>query len=145
MNHEIERRYFIERIVDFVGALEEPTSDLHISEDNRVLFRISGKPFEALAWINEEHDLICVTTRTVDMPSAKIEDAVNLLKSSMQICWDHCVAMAPVENRYDLSMALFIGGFSFEAFEAVVLNLVCCSDAIEEQLKQPGTPKKKKK
>jgi hypothetical protein len=42
-------------------------------------------------------------------------------------------------------MALFIGGFSFEAFEAVVLNLVCCSEAIEEQIKQPGSTKKKKK
>ena len=144
MNHEIERRYFIERIVDFVGGLEEPTSDLHLCDDNRVLFRVSGKPFEALAWVNAEHDLICITTRTTDMQPAKLEDAVNLLKSSMQICWDHCVAMSPVEDRYDLSMALFIGGFTFDAFEAVVLNLLCCAEAIEEQVKPPGAKKKKK-
>jgi len=142
MNHEIERQYFIERIADFVGALEEQTSDLHVCEDNRVLFRVSGKPFEALAWINEEHDLICITTRTVEIPVTKLEDAVNILKVSMQICWDHCVAISPIENSYDLSMALFIGGFTFEAFEAVVLNLLCCSEAIEEQVKEP---KKKKK
>ena len=145
MNYDIERRYFIERIVDFVQALEEPVTDLHVGDDNRVLFRVSGKPFEALAWINEDYDLICITTRTGEMPAARFEDAVNILKSALQIAWDHCVAISPVEDRYDLSMALFVGGFTFEAFEGAVMNLICAADAIEELVRQPQGGKKKKK
>jgi hypothetical protein len=146
MNYDIERRYFIERISDFVQALEEPVTDLHVADDNRVLFRVSGKPFEALAWINEDYDLICITSRTAEMPAARFEEAVNILKSALQIAWDHCVAISPVEDRYDLSMALFVGGFTFEAFEGAVMNLMCAAESIEELIRQPqGGAKKKKK
>ena len=144
MNHDIERKYFMERIADFVEALEEPVTDLHVCEDNRVLFRVSGRPFEALAWINEEYDLICITSRTNPMPTARFEDAVNILKEALQIAWDHCVAVSPVEDRYDLSMALFVGGFTFEAFEGAVLNLGCAADAIEDLVAHPSAKKKKK-
>ena len=145
MNYDIERRYFLERIADFIQALEEPVTDLQVADDNRVLFRVSGKPFEALAWINEDYDLICITTRTAEMPAARFEEAVNILKSALQIAWDHCVAVSPVEDRYDLSMALFVGGFTFEAFEGAVMNLMCAAESIEELIRQPQGGKKKKK
>ena len=146
MNYDIERRYFLERIARFtVQALEEPVTDLHVADDNRVLFRVSGKPFEALAWINEDYDLICITTRTAEMPATRFEEAVNILKSALQIAWDHCVAVSPVEDRYDLSMALFVGGFTFEAFEGAVMNLACAAESIEELIRQPQGGKKKKK
>jgi len=152
MNHDIERRYFLERIAEFVQALEEPVSDLQICDDNRVLFRVASKPFEALAWITEDYDLICITTRTAELPAARFEDAVTILKSALQIAWDHCVAISPVEERYDLSMALFVGGCTFEAFEGVVLNLACAAESIEEVIRNPNqvlpkteSGKKKKK
>jgi len=143
MDHSIERKYFLERTADFVRALEEQTGDLHMTEDNRILFRVSGRPFEALAWISEEYDLMTVTTRTAELPAAKFEEAVNILQTALQICWDHCVAVQPAENRYDLSMALFVGGYTFEAFEGVVYNLLACSEAIEDTFKVPTTKKKK--
>lgn len=37
-------------------------------------------------------------------------------------------------------MALFVGGFTFEAFDGAVFNLVSCAEAIEGIIKQ----KKKK-
>ena len=144
MDHNVERRYFIERVADFVRALEEHTGDLHITDDHRVLFRISGRPFEAMAWIDEEHDLICITTRTADMPVSEFKEAVKLLQSNLQISWEHCVAVSPVESRYDLSMALFIGGCTFEAFEGMIFNLLSCAEAIEENVKPSPTKKKKK-
>ncbi|HEY3323554.1 MAG TPA: hypothetical protein VGP72_24080 [Planctomycetota bacterium] len=140
MNHEIERKYFLERTADYIRALEEHSGELHLTDDNRVLFRVDGRPFEALAWIDAEYDLITLTTRTADLPAAKFEDAVHTLQNALQICWDHCAAVMPVENRYDVSMAIFIGGFSFEAFEGVVYNLMSCAEAIEDVYKQ----KKKK-
>jgi hypothetical protein len=144
MDHNVERRYFIERVADFVRALEEHTGDLHITDDHRVLFRISSRPFEAMAWIDEEHDLICITTRTADMPVSEFKEAVKLLQSNLQISWEHCVAVSPVESRYDLSMALFIGGCTFEAFEGMIFNLLSCAEAIEENVKPSPTKKKKK-
>ena len=107
-----------------------------MAEENRVLFAVGGRPFEALAWISEEHDLITLTTRTVDFPAAKFDDAVKLLETTLQICWDHCVAVSAVGTRYDLSMALFIGGYTFEAFEGVIYNLLSCAEAIEENFKK---------
>jgi hypothetical protein len=144
MNYDIERKYFIERIGDFVRALEDFSGELHVTEDNRVLFRVSGRPFEALAWVDEDHDLVCITSRTADMPVPEFNEAVKLLQSNLQICWEHCVAVSPVEHRYDISMALFIGGCTFEAFEGVVFNLLSCAEAIEENVK-PGKKKKKEK
>lgn len=141
MNHEIERKYFLERTCDYVRALEEFSGEIHVTDDNRVLFRVAGRPFEALAWISEEHDLITITTRTAEVPVAEFNDAVKILQNALQICWDHCVAVSPVENRYDLSMAIFIGGFSFEAFEGVIFNLASCAEGIEETIK-PGKKKK---
>lgn len=131
MDYDVERRYFVEKIMDFVEGLEEETSDLHLAEDNRVLFRVEGRPFEALAWINEDSDMICVTTRTADLPIEKFDEAVKFLQTNLETCWEYCVAVSTVENRYDLSMALFVGGFSFEAFEAVIHNLLSCAEAIE--------------
>lgn len=135
MNHDIERKYFIERTCDYIRALEDHGGELHVTDDHRVLFRVSGRPFEALAWISEEYDLITITTRTSELPAAQFEDAVKILQNALEICWDHCVAVSPVENRYDLSMAIFIGGFSFEAFEGVIYNLVSCSEGIEEVIR----------
>jgi hypothetical protein len=135
MDFQVERRYFVEKLADFVESLEEETTDLHLAEDNRVLFRVSGRPFEALAWINEDSDMICVTTRTADLPMAQFEDAVKLLQTNLELCWEYCVAVSPVESRYDLSMALFVGGFTFEAFEAVVYNLLGCAEAIESNVR----------
>lgn len=103
MNYDIERKYHLERIADFVRAMEEFSGEMHTTDDHRILFRVSGRPFEALAWISEEYDLITVTTRTAEVPPARFEDAVNILKSALEICWDHCVAVSPVENRYDLN------------------------------------------
>jgi hypothetical protein len=136
MDHDLERKYFIERTADFVRALEDRNGEVHTSDASRVLFRVSGRPFEALAWISEEYDLITITTRTVDLPSSKFEDAVKILQSTLEICWDHCVAVSPVDTHYDLSMALFIGGYSFEAFEGVIFNLLSCAEAIEETFKK---------
>jgi hypothetical protein len=136
MDHNIERKYFLERTADFVRALEEHSGELHVTDDHRILFRVSGRPFEALAWISEEYDLITVTTRTVELPPAKFEDAVSIMQASLQICWDHCVAVSPAEHRYDLSMAIFVGGFTFEAFEGVIFNLLSCAEGIEDTFKK---------
>lgn len=136
MDHDIERRYFVEKIGDYARALEEFNGELHVADDDHVLFSVGGRPFEASAWISEEYDLIAITTRTIDFPAAKFEDAVSLLQATLQTCWDHCVAVTAVETRYDLSMAVFIGGFTFEAFEGVVCNLLSCAEAIEESFKK---------
>ncbi|MCY3021919.1 MAG: hypothetical protein NTW87_23150 [Planctomycetota bacterium] len=136
MDHNIERKYFLERISDYARALEEFSGELHVTDDNRVLFTVAGRPFEALAWISEEYDLVTVTTRTADMPVSEFEDAVKILQTTLQICWDHCVAVTAVETRYDLSMAIFVGGFTFEAFEGVIYNLLSCAEAIEENSKK---------
>ncbi|MCW8129828.1 MAG: CesT family type III secretion system chaperone [Planctomycetota bacterium] len=130
MDYDIERRYYVEKIMDYVDALEN-ASELQLADDNRVLFRVEGRPFEALAWIDKDSDMICITTRTADMPVEKFEEAVKLLQSNLETCWEYCVAVSAVEQRYDLSMALFIGGFTFEAFEAVIHNLMSCAEAIE--------------
>jgi len=135
MDHDIERRYFLEKIADYARALEEFSGELQQADENHVLFSVNGRPFEASAWISEDYDLIAVTTRTADFPSAKFEDAVSLLQATMEICWDHCVAVSPVEARYDLSMAIFVGGFTFESFEGVVYNLLSCAETIEEKFK----------
>jgi hypothetical protein len=143
MDFNIERRYFIERVSDFVRALEDFSGELHVTDDNRILFRVAGRPFEALAWIDEDHDMVCITTRTVDIHVAEFNEAVKQLQKNLQICWDHCVAVSPVEARYDLSMALFLGGCTFEAFEAIIFNLISCAEVMEETVK-PSTKKKKK-
>jgi hypothetical protein len=145
MNLIVERQYFLEKIADFVAALEEHSGELHVTDDQRVLFRVSGRPFEALTMIDEEMDLICVTTRTADIALAELPQAVQALQDAMRICWENCVAVAPVtispeQNRYDLSMAIIAGGFTFEAFEGIVCNLLSCAEEIEADLK----PKKKK-
>lgn len=135
MDHRIERRYFVEKLMEYVNGLEEETSDTHLAEENRVLFRVMGRPFEALAWINEDSDMICITTRTADLPTAQFEDAVKLLQANLELCWEYCVAVSPVETHYDLSMALFVGGFTFDSFEAVVYNLLGCAEAIETNIR----------
>jgi hypothetical protein len=140
MDYQIELRYFVEKVSDYARALEEFSGELHATEENRILFRVAGRPFEALAWISEEHDLITITTRTADFPVTQFEDAVTLMQATLEICWDHCVAMTPVETRYDLSMALFVGGCTFEAFEGVIYNLLSCAEAIEEQFKHGKKP-----
>jgi hypothetical protein len=145
MDPNIERQYFLEKIADFVAALEEHSGELHVTEDHRVLFRVSGRPFEAMTMIDEELDLIVVTTRTADIALSELQQAVQVLQEAMRICWEHCVAVSPIsisaeQNRYDLSMAVIAGGFTFEAFEGVVYNLLSCAEEIEEHVK----PKKKK-
>ncbi|MGD0092716.1 MAG: hypothetical protein ABSE73_22625 [Planctomycetota bacterium] len=140
MDHDIERRYFMEKIADYARALEEFSGGLQVADENHVLFCVDGRPFEATAWISEDYDLVAVTTRTVDFPSGKLEDAISLLQATMEICWDHCVAVSPVEGRYDLSMAVFLGGFSFEAFEGVVHNLLSCAETIEESFEKKKQP-----
>lgn len=132
MDHTIERRYHIEKCLDFIRALEEFDGELTRPEENRVLFRVGGRAFEALLWIDEEFDLVTITTRTKEISSTRLEDAIASLQSAMQLCWDHCVSVLPVENRFDISMALFVGGFTFEAFEGVVFNLMVCAEAIEK-------------
>lgn len=131
MDYDLERQYFIERIVDFVEGLDEDVSELQVADENRVLFRLEGRPFEVLAWINEDSDMICVTTRTADLPIARFDEAVKFLQDNLETCWEYCAAVSPVNSRYDLSMALFVGGFSFEAFESVLYNLLACAEAIE--------------
>jgi hypothetical protein len=79
MDYDIERRYFIEKVMDFIQALEEEATDLHQAEDNRVLFRVNGRPFEVLAWISEDSDMLCITTRTDDLLVEKFEEAVEFL------------------------------------------------------------------
>src|SRR5579862_9805825 len=132
MDHTLELKYFLEKIVDYVHGLEGVSGEIALTDDNRVLFRFRGRPFEILPWVDADNDLICVTTRTADQEAARFEDAVNTLQATLQICWDHCVSVMAAERRYDLSMALFLGGFSFEAFEGVVFNLVACAEAVEE-------------
>lgn len=141
MDHNLERKYFLERIVDFCKALETPATDVHVAEDSRVLFRVSGRPFDALAWIDEQYDLVCVTTRSSEMPEAAFPDAVQIMQETMQTCWDHCVAVSPVEKRYELSMALFIGGLTFDAFEGVVFTLAACADEVEKGFKKKSKKK----
>jgi hypothetical protein len=136
MDFDVERRYFIEKLTDFVQGLEEELTDLHQAEDNRVLFRVNGRPFEALAWINDESDMICITTRTDDLPVEDFQEAVEFLKKNLEICWDYCVAVSPIDLRYDISMALFVGGFSFEAFESAIYNLLGCAEAIEKNFEK---------
>jgi hypothetical protein len=140
MDYEVERKYFIEKVLDFVQGLEEEVADLHQAEENRVLFRVNGRPFEVLAWINEDSDMLCITTRTDDLPIAKFEEAVEFLKANLETCWDYCVAVAPVEARYDLSMAMFVGGFTFEAFESAIYNLLGCAAAIEKNYEERAEP-----
>lgn len=136
MDHILERKYFLERIRDFCKALETPASDIHVAEDSRVLFRIGGRPFDALAWIDENYDMVCVTTRTAEMPEAAFGDAVRIMQETLQTCWDHCVAVTPVDKRYEMSMALFIGGLTFDAFEGVVFTLVSCAEEVEKGFKK---------
>ena len=135
MDHDIELRYFIEKIVDYVRALDDRVSEIHVSEDHRILFRVAGRPFEVLPWIDEDNDLICLTTRTADHEPDRLEDAVSIMQATLQTCWDHCVSVTPVERRYDLSMAIFLGGFTFEAFEGVIYNLLACAEAVEQNFK----------
>jgi len=132
MDYDIERRYFTERLMDFVQGLEEELTELHRADDNRVLFRVNGRPFETLAWINDESDMVCITTRTDDLPVEDFEEAVEFLKTNLETCWDYCVAVSPVDARYDISMAVFVGGFSFESFESAIYNLLGCAEAIEK-------------
>jgi len=141
MDYDLERKYFLEKICDFCRALEQPAGGIHVAEDSRVLFSVGGRPFDALAWIDEGNDLVCVTTRTGEMPEARFDDAVTIMQSTLQICWEHCVAVCPVEKRYELSMALFIGGLTLEAFEGVVFNLTTCAEEIEKGFKK-GKAKK---
>jgi hypothetical protein len=133
VDYDLERRYFLGRVSDYAEALEEEVAELHQPEDNRLLFRVQGRPFEVLAWISEESDMLCITTRTDDLPIAKFEEAVEFLRATMETCWDYCVAVSPVEARYDLSMAIFAGGFTFEAFESSIHNLLGCAEAIEKK------------
>ena len=135
MDYALERKYHLEKLCDFCRALEQPAANIHIAEDSRVLFSSNGRPFDALAWIDETNDLICVTTRTSEMPEARFEDAVGIMQSTLQICWDHCVSVMAAERRYDLSMAVFLGGFTFEALEGVVYNLLACAEAVEQNFK----------
>ncbi|HLX61820.1 MAG TPA: hypothetical protein VKX17_11105 [Planctomycetota bacterium] len=142
MDYSLERKYHLEKLCDFCRALEKPAGGIQVAEDSRVLFTSNGRPFDALAWIDESNDLICVTTRTAEMPEATFDDAVGILQSTLQICWDHCVAVCPVEKRYELSMAIFIGGLSFDAFEGVIFNLAACADAVEKMFKKGKTKHK---
>lgn len=132
MNHDTERKYFVEKIMDFLESLEDEITDLHHADENRVLFRLHGRPFEILAWINEDSDMVCVTTRTMDLEVNEFDVAVKRLQNVLETCWEYCVAVSRTEARYDLSMAIFVGGFNFEAFEAVIHNLMTCAMAIEK-------------
>lgn len=140
MDHDIEKRYFVDKIMDFLQGLENDISDLHMADANRVLFRLHGRPFEVLAWINEDSDMICVTTRTMDLEVDEFDEAVRKLQGVLETCWEYCVAVSRAEARYDLSMAVFVGGFTFEAFEAVIHNLMSCAVAIEKHHEGAGDP-----
>ncbi|GMV80184.1 MAG: hypothetical protein AMXMBFR7_13680 [Planctomycetota bacterium] len=144
MDYDLERRYFLERLMDYVDGLEEETGDLHLGDENRILFRVNGRPFEALAWINADSDMICMTTRTADLPIENFDEAVKFLKATLDCCWDYCVAVSAVDSRFDLSMALFTGGLTFEAFEATVYNLQACAEAIEQSFQDRQQPEAKK-
>ena len=141
MDYELERKYFLEKISDYCKALEQPASSIQVAEDSRILFSVGGRPFDALAWVDENNDLVCVTTRTGEMPEAPFEEAVAMFQGTLQICWDHCVAVCAVEKRYELSMAIFIGGLTFDAFEGVLFNLTACAEEIEKTFKKKK-PKK---
>ncbi len=132
MDHRLERRYFVERIMEFLQSLDEEVSDLHLADEHRVLFRLHGRPFEVLAWINSDSDMICVTTRTADLAITDFDEAVHRLQGVMETCWEYCISVSRVDSRYDLSMALFVGGFTPEAFEAVIHNLMSCATSIED-------------
>jgi hypothetical protein len=107
-----------------------------MAEKKRVLFRVNGRPFDALAWIDDMYDLVCITTRTAEMPKAGLNDAVTTMHDIMQICWEHCVAFTLVDKRYELSMAIFITGLTFEAFESSVMNLLACAEETEKAFKK---------
>ena len=93
MDYELERRYFLEKITDYCRALEQPAASIQVAEKARVLFSVTGRPFDALAWVDENNDLVCVTTRTCEMPEAPFDEAIEIFQSTLQICWDHCVAV----------------------------------------------------
>jgi hypothetical protein len=76
--------------------------------------------------------MVCVTTETADLPVAKFEKAVEFLKTNLETCWEFCVAVSAEDSRYNLSMASFVGGFTFDAFEGTVHNLLACAEAIEK-------------
>ena len=136
MDYNLERKYHLEKICDFCRALEQPALGIQVAEDSRVLFSTHGRPFDAQALIDESNDLICITTRTSALPEATFEDAVGILQTTLQICWDHCVAVCPVETYYELSMAIFIGGLTLDAFEGVIFNLTACAEAVEKTFKK---------
>ncbi len=141
MDYELERKYFLEKITDYCRALEQPAVSIQVAEDSRVLFSVGGRPFDALAWVDEHNDLVCITTRTGEMPEARFDEAVEIFQTTLQICWDHCVAVCSVEKRYELSMAIFIGGLTFDAFEGAIFNLTGCAEEIEKSFKKKK-PKK---
>jgi len=140
MDLDLERRYVLEKLCDYIEAIEEGVADLHQPEENRILFTVNRRPFEVLVWINEDWDMVCVTTRTHEMHVEKIEDAVKLLQSTLETCWDYCVSVSPVEQRYDLSMALFASGLGFEPFESVLYNLLDCAETLEKNYKNRDNP-----
>ncbi|MCX7803645.1 MAG: hypothetical protein N3A38_00510 [Planctomycetota bacterium] len=133
MDYDLERQYFVEKIMDFVEALEEKVTDLEAIDENRVVFKINKRPFEVLAYISEDSDMICITTRTADLPVSRFDEAVKFLQANLETCWEYCVAVWPVDARYDLSMALFADGFTFGAFESTIYNLLACAEAIERR------------
>src|SRR5258707_548774 len=106
MNYKVERRYHLDKMCDFCAAFEPPATDVHIAEKKRVLFRVGGRPFDALAWIDELYDLVCITTRTAEMPTPGLDDAVTTMHQIMQVCWEHWVAFTLVDKAYELSMAI---------------------------------------
>lgn len=133
MDYDLERQYFVEKIMDFVEALDEKVTDLEAAEENRVVFKINKRPFEVIAYITEDSDMICITTRTADLPMSRFDEAVKFLQANLETCWEYCVAVWPVDARYDLSMALFVDGFTFGAFESAIYNLLACAEAIESR------------
>jgi len=85
MDYKLKRKYFQEKIADFVRAFEDPSPICISRTSKRVYFRCGGRPFEVIAWIDKDYDLICVTTKTADTRTAKVEDAVQILSHDARL------------------------------------------------------------
>jgi len=138
MDYKLERKYFQERSPTSCVLSRTRSPICIFPDEQRVYFRCGGRPFEVIAWIDKDYDLICVTTKSADTRTAKVKTPSRILEATMRVCWEHCVSFYPVETRYELSMALFVGGCTFEAFEGCVYTLMGCAEAIEEQFRKAG-------
>jgi hypothetical protein len=141
MDPELAKQYALHKILDFLTSLGNSITEVHQSEDSRLLFVLDQRPFEVLFWIEEDSDMLCVTTSTGDTSVPDFEHAVAFLRTVLETCWHYCVSVMqndshPEFTRYDLSMALFFSGINEDTFEQTLVNLSQCAEAIEKHHQQ---------